>query len=257
MNEENFDELEELDSVDEAPEQAPAGATEGHKMPSSQELQAHSVGLLNKLVERSYSGLGAPLFNPNASKDYYRFFFAGLLIVIGCLMPFDQDFTHTGYKTFVGGFMLLIGLGLCWAAWGAVNTGVFRMKWALLCIVPLIYGVLHAIDPVPTPPDALHYLNEQMQAKTGTAWDTAIENYKSALAANTTVDTWGEFFNLFSQNVADKFSRVGLALQRSGVGKWFVLFGALLAELTFLMGIFGGAKQIKEQKKARASARRR
>jgi hypothetical protein len=131
-------ELEDAPALPDAPEVPASAPSEGAapQMPSAQQMQAQQIGLLNKLVERSFSGMACPLFNPNTSKEYYRFFFGGLLMVIGCLMPFDADWSHLGYKTFAGAFFLIIGLGVCWSMWAAVNTGMVRMKWILLTTLP-------------------------------------------------------------------------------------------------------------------------
>lgn len=172
------------------------------------------------LYQRSFAGLPTPAFNPQASKEYYRFLFAGVLIVLGCLMPFDSDWSHTGYKHFSGGVFLLIGLGLTWTSWAAIHCGVFRMKWALFAIIPFAWGLLHIIFPgFPTEESALN--------------------------------NWGEVLGVLGATDDDaRFHKFGNALQHFGPGKIFVFAGGLCAIIGFFAGVFGGAKKLKEQKSA-------
>lgn len=175
------------------------------------------------LYQRSFAGAAAPAFNPSASKEYYRFLFAGILILLGCLMPFDEDWSHVGYKQFSGGIFALIGLGLTWTSWGAIHTGAFRMKWALLAFLPFAWGLLHLIFP----------------------------GFPSEAEAPGAVNGWGELFGLIGDTGNDdRFHQFGNALQMFGPGKIFVFFGGLLAIFGFAAGIFGGAKKLKQQKTA-------
>ena len=180
--------------------------------------------------QRLIAGAPAPAFNPSSSKEYYRFLFAGVLIVVGCLMPFDSDWSHVGYKSFVGGCWLIIGLGLVWSMWAAINTGVLRMKWTLLCFLPLVWGILSL------------FVWPQWPAATPEAG----------------IDGWGTWFSAFADTGdKDRFSKMGNALQHLGPGRILIFLGSLIAVLSFVGGIFSGAKRIKEQKAERVTARRR
>lgn len=171
------------------------------------------------MYQRSFAGAPAPAFNPTASREYYRFLFAGVLILVGCLMPFDGDWSHVGYKQFSGGVFFVIGLGLTWTSWGAIHTGAFRMKWPLLAFLPFVWGLLHVIFP--------------------------------GFPAEGEVTSWGDVFGLIgATDDDDRFHKFGNALQMFGPGKLFVFLGSLLALFGFAAGIFGGAKKLKAQKAA-------
>ena len=106
MTETELQELEPLD--DGAGHGQPAGVAPGGTAPSVQEL----------VMQQMRSGLPAPAYNPRADKYYFRFLFAGLLMLIGCLMPFGPEWDMSGYKTVSGAVFLIIALGVCWTAWG-------------------------------------------------------------------------------------------------------------------------------------------
>ncbi|PIE24087.1 MAG: hypothetical protein CSA62_04585 [Planctomycetota bacterium] len=269
MSNDSHDELDELEPiVEETPSSSDSKApaeVDVPQAPNAEQLQAHSVGLLQKLVERSFSGMATPLFNPNASKEYYRFFFGGLMIVLGCLMPFDGDWAHRGYGTVAGGFFLLIGLGVCWSMWAAINTGIVRMKWILLTIIPFFYSVFFVISPFPkgefNGQTEMKIMAPYYEAKDGTfsedQYKQLLEDCAVLREKDPRCNSWKEFSDDLGKFRQDR-SAVGRALQESGPGKWFVFLGSLLVEFTFLMSIFGGFKKIKEQKAARvASSRRR
>ncbi|MAE78122.1 MAG: hypothetical protein CMJ85_14765 [Planctomycetes bacterium] len=239
---ENTDELHELESLEEV---AP---------PPAQAQFDYQEGLF----QRSMAGMPAPAFNPSTSKEYYSFLFCGVLIVLGCLMPFDHDFSHTGYKTFFGGLWMLIGVGLIWSTWGAINTGLFRMKWVLLCFFPLAWGLIYLIfyAKFQAPNMALPIDTELLKDLTG----DVLEAKRKALAAEAdpNVNNWSELFaKLLDRKDTERFSKVGQALQHVGPGKLFVFFGSFLAGLYFILGIFGGVRRMKEQKAQRIAAARR
>ncbi|MEZ5988333.1 MAG: hypothetical protein R3F30_04285 [Planctomycetota bacterium] len=41
-------------------------------------------------------------------RSYYRFLFGGLLMLVGCFMPFDANWDHVGYKSLSGGVRILV-----------------------------------------------------------------------------------------------------------------------------------------------------
>lgn len=282
MSNDSHDELDELEPIGDDSAQVPPTAPASEAFPAgaeaarasepaapaaipAHEAQMHQLNYLGKLVDRSFAGMPAPLFNPSASKEYYRFFFGGLMILLGCLMPFDADWAHLGFRTFFGAICFLIGLGICWSMWGAINTGIVRMKWILLAVIPFVYGVLFVINPFPqaevngrTEMDIMRpYYEAEAETFTQGQVNQLQEQRRELRVQDPRVNTWGEFGSTLGRIMLDP-SATANALQRSGPGKWFVLFGSLLIEFTFILSIFGGAKKIKEQKAARvASSRRR
>jgi hypothetical protein len=142
-------------------------------------------------------------------------------------MPFDHDWSHVGYKSVAGACWLIVGLGVVWSMWGAINTGVMRMKWVLLAVLPFVWALLHMI----------------------------FAPFPSAEQSPDLVNNWGEVFTiLLKKDDPARFHKVGNALQIIGPGKIFILLGGLLAEITFIGGVFSGAKRIKEQKAERMQA---
>lgn len=186
--------------------------------------------------------LPAPAYNPAADKQYFRFLFAGVVMFIGCLMPFGPDWDMAGYKTLGGAFSFWVAIGMVWSWWGAISTNRFRganLKWVGLALLPLIFGIVNLVGAFNAP---------------------AVQDFmKAGLIPEGW--GWGDFFGAFfdfrnqeAQQQADNFVRA------YGSGKLVVFVGALLAEVFMLMAVFGGAKHAKAKKAAGAAparARRR
>lgn len=178
--------------------------------------------MLELIYQRTFAGLPTPAFNPMADKEYYRFLFGGVLIVVGCFMPFSADWNQVGYKTFAGAVNLLIGLGVIWSMWGAIYTKMFNFRWIMLSFFPFIWGILHLT---------------QMK---WSLFSTILER---------------EGFNRGWQG-PHSVSQLGNVLQQLGPGRFFVFFGALLIEATFVMSIVRGVQRKKQQDAMRSQARR-
>lgn len=183
------------------------------------------------------SGLPTPFYNPAASKEYYRILFAGVLVTLGCMMPFGPEWTMNGYKTAMGGVMLLIGLGIIWSMWGAISVGrPPSIKWfGLFPLVPLVWGIFQIVG----------------------AWDApAVRGFDGPM-----VRDWGELFStMVDREDAERGAKIGNFMRHWGTGKPFVFLGGLLAELYFFLGIVGGAKTMKAKKaagRAASTARKR
>ena len=59
------------------------------------------------------AGLAAPAFNMYCTdKTFYRFLFAGVVMFVGCMMPFSAEIGRSGYQTLAGGFYLLIAIAM-------------------------------------------------------------------------------------------------------------------------------------------------
>ncbi|MFQ5504979.1 MAG: hypothetical protein ACE5F1_09320 [Planctomycetota bacterium] len=211
MSETNQDELHDLEPLNEF------NALEEIVEPEKAAKQGPDM--LDLLYKRSFAGMPAPAFNPMSSKEYFQFLLGGVLIVIGCLMPFDENWDHVGYKSFSGAMWLVIGLGVIWSMWGAINSGLFRARWVGLTILPFFWSILHLV---------------QMD------WGA-----------------FGEIFDFSKWQGVKSFSRLGAVLQEAGPGRLFIFLGSLYIEFTFVMGIIGGVKRKKEQDAARSASRRR
>ena len=214
-------ELEELEPLEEAPQ---GGHATGGVMP----VQVNG-------------GLPAPAYNPSADKEYYRFLFAGLIILVGCLMPFGPG-AVPGYKSIRGAVFLVIGLGIIWSAWASIHhrrmvKGLLR--WVFLAMIPFAVGIV----------DLLVAFNE----------GTAVYKWNQAVGAGNGVAGWGEFFGGLTQ-VLHPGDRVGEFLRHFGPGRLMTFVGGALAEVFMILAVMGGAKKIKEQKaerRASAGSRRR
>ena len=93
-------------------------------------------------------GLPAPVFGIRAQKEYYRFFFAGLVLFMGCLMPWGPEWEMAGWQTFKGGVFTIIALGIMWSSWVAISHGKFdlsTMRWLVLASLPLTVMIWHLV----------------------------------------------------------------------------------------------------------------
>jgi hypothetical protein len=181
---------------------------------------------------RAAPGLPAPAFNPAADKEYYRFLFAGVVMFVGCMMPFGPDWNMNGYKTLSGALFTVISVGMIWSWWGAIATGRFsgkNLKWVGLALLPLVVELINLIGAFDAPAvKAMRASGEPMP------------------------DGWRDFFSAFfdvknpdAQLKADNFVR------GFGSGKIVLFLGAVLAELSMLLAVFGGAKTARAQKAQR------
>ncbi|MGA1608287.1 MAG: hypothetical protein ACO4CT_14975 [Planctomycetota bacterium] len=192
------------------------------------------------------SGLAAPAYNPAADTQYYRFLLSGIVMFIGCLMPFGPEWEMAGYKTLGGAFAMWVAIGMIWSWWGAISTNRFRganLKWVGLALFPLIFGLVNMMGAFAHEGDA--YMNP------------AVGDFVRAGRIPAEWG-WGDFFAAFfdfknpvAQNQAGDFVRA------FGAGKFVVFIGAVLAELFMLTAIFSGAKHAKAQKAAVAAKPRR
>lgn len=191
------------------------------------------------VVASASNGLAAPAYNPAADKQYFRFLFAGVVMFIGCLMPFGPEWDMAGYKTLGGAFALWVSIGMIWSWWGAISTNRFRganLKWVGLALFPLIFGVVNLMGAFDAPAVQDYVRAGKIPAEWG----------------------WGDFFSAFfdfknreSQLAADNFVRA------FGSGKIVVFLGAVLAEVFMVMAVFSGAKHAKAQKASGAATRRK
>ena len=223
MNEET-PELRELEPLEEAPAAAePTAASAPVPEPA-----------------RVAPGLPAPAFNPTADKEYYRFLLAGVVMFIGCMMPFGPDWSMAGYKTLSGAFFTVISVGMIWSWWGAIASGRFsgkNLKWVGLCILPILVQLMNFMSAFDAP-----------------AVRAMIDSGQPMLK------DWGDFFTKFFDMSPGPREEVDNFVRAFGAGKIVLFLGAVYAEFAMLMAVFGGVKAAKAQKAQRAAgktARRR
>lgn len=192
------------------------------------------------MLQQLRSGLPAPAYNPRADKFYYRFLFCGVLMFIGCLMPFGPQLDLAGYKTMSGGLFMIIAAGMIWTWWGAIaqnRAGGANIKWIAFCFLPFLVELMNVIGAFNEPA------------------------VRAALDAGTPIaKDWGDLFSSIgtmfgkSSEAADAGMRVDNFFHCFGPGKIFVFVGATLAELFFVWSIFGATKKIKQDKIAKQAA---
>lgn len=189
------------------------------------------------------SGLPAPAYNPYCrDKSFYRFLWAGVIMFAGCMMPFSADLARSGYTTMSGGFYLLIAIAMTWSWWASIaNNRPVGLKWLLFAAVPLIGSLMAMIsfDPAVAHANAVQagWLKEGTWLTYSETWKAAFSDMGSALMKN-----------------PEAGARVEGFWRLLGVGNVFVFLGALIAELGFVAGIVGGAKQNKADAKQRQMA---
>lgn len=194
------------------------------------------------LVQLTRGGL-APAYNPYCrDKAFYRFLFAGVMIVLGCLMPFTADANRAGYQYMSGGFYALIGIALIWSWWGAIAhnrpKGVF---WVGMCFVPLLAIVMNlvAFDP--------------MAARTAAIEMGWLKDLPSTMPSASLGEMFADIGGALAKK-AEPAAKVEYFWRLFGPGQIFVFLGALLAEFAFIGGIVGGAKKNSAEKKAKMMA---
>jgi hypothetical protein len=200
------------------------------------------------LVQAMRSGLPAPGYNPYCrDKSFYRFLFAGVMLIAGSLMPFGADLARPGYTTMSGAFYLLIGIGTTWSWWASINNNrPVGLKWLLFAFVPLIGSIMSmwGFDAA-----AAH------QRAVAAGW---LKDGTLSFSAD-----WKALFTDLGSALmksSEAQERVGGFWRLLGVGNVIVFLGALIAEVGFLAGVVGGARKNKadtRQKQMAAAERRR
>ena len=196
----------------------------------------------------SMAGMPAPAFGMRAQKEYYRFLFAGVLMFLGCMMPFGPELDQAGYKSLGGACFTVISLGIVWSSWIAITHGRFdlsTMRWLTLAVIPLWSTVWHLVKIFDEP-----------------AVKAYIAQTKAAHAVSTSgnklivVDSWAKFGEYLAHFKTPEYSeQVDNFLRAYGSGKIVLMIGSLLAVVYFLMGVMSGMKAGKAQKAAAESAR--
>ena len=189
----------------------------------------------------------APAFNPYCrDKTFYRFLFCGVIMLVGCMMPFSAEIGRAGYQTMSGGFYTLLAIAMIWSWWAAIASNrPFGLKWLMVAALPLIATAMNLAS-----------------------FDAAAAHQAATTAGYVRADL------PFSADLKSMFADIGGALAKNaeaatrvegfwrlfGPGQFFVFLGALIAELGFVGGVIGGAKKNKadtKQKQMAAAERKR
>ena len=192
-------------------------------------------------------GLPAPAFGIRAQKEYYRFFFAGLVLFMGCLMPWGPEREMAGWQTFKGGVFTIIAIGIMWTSWVAISHNKFdlsSMRWLLLAVFPLTSSVFFLIGVFEYPAVEVYIAAQKAKMVT------------DGLVEPIYIQSWGDFFrNLVGIRTPAYAESLSEFLRYSGPGQYFVLAGSVMAELFLIKGIMSGMKAGKAQKQAQAANR--
>jgi len=190
------------------------------------------------------SGLPAPGFSPYCrDKTFYRFLFAGVLLIVGSLMPLSADLSRAGYQTMTGGFVLVLGIAMVWTWWAAIannRSTNASLKWLLLCTFPLIGGIWNMVAFDAEAALAVAKANQWLPdaATTSVGWKGLL----------------GDMFGGLAKRDAVRLANAETFWRLFGPGHFYTTLGALFAELGFLGGIVAGAKHNKAEQKAKQMA---
>lgn len=201
----------------------------------------------------SLPGLPAPVFGTRAQTEYYRFFFAGLIMFLGCMMPFGPEWEMAGYQSLGGAVFTLISLGIMWSSWVAISHGKFDLssiRWLILSTIPLTVMIYH-VWRIWEEPAVIEYIKI---VKAQHAAEIAAD--PSLSVSLVVIEDWSTFFDyLVHFKTTDLSNAVDNFVRAFGPGKIVLLFGSLYAFLLLIKGVGSGLKAGKARKQAQAAAR--
>ena len=203
-----------------------------------------------KACERCGHALGP--FEPATPKEYFRWFFCGLLIVLGGFMPVGPDGSVMTLQTLAGGLFFIMGLGVMWNMWGAIYSGRFKMFWIVMLFIPVIWGFWRFFLPMMGTGLAEYDILVKKGAQLSAA-QLADYNHLKLLASHGAPLTFKELFGALGQAPPD-WSKVRAWFWVNGYGPTFVFLGSLLAWIFFVIGIFGGIKHGRQKAAQRAAS---
>lgn len=204
--------------------------------------------------------LGAPAYNPAAGKEYFRFLFAGVLMFIGCMMPWGATpYESVGYETFGGAITLFIASGLIWSWWGSIAVNRFKgaaLLWVVASLIPLLAQVNEVLNR-PGEITVNRVITQQefddgdfsLLAPGPVDGTVFVRAEKGDYGIGDFFGDYTSFTDTGAQTQAIDF------LYQFGPGRLIVLLAALWAEFAMAMAIFGGAKHNKAQKQSAAASR--
>jgi hypothetical protein len=192
------------------------------------------------------AGLGAPAFNMYcADASMYRFLFAGVVMFVGCMMPFSAELGRAGYQSLAGGFYLLIATALIWSWWGSIaNNRASGVKWVLAASLPLIITIMKLVAFDAT---------AEFEVASKLGWVNSEMTYSASLS-----EALGDMWK--GRQLPDAAMKADGYWRLMGPGNVFILLGSVIAEAGLIFGLTGGMKQnkkAKQEKRAQAAERKR
>jgi hypothetical protein len=171
-------------------------------------------------------------YEPTTPKEFYRFFFCGLLLFMGALLPCGVE-GRLAINTMFGSLVAMLGMGVMWSMFKAIYTGRVKLLWVVLTIIPLaITG---------------------FRIATAFMGDPKVEGTGAYLMAANGVEGWGSLVEVFS-DTPPRWGVLRSFFWVVGFSNIFFALGSLLAWILLVGGVFSGVKHSKQQAAARAAA---
>ncbi len=202
-----------------------------------------------KACERCGHALGP--FEPSTPKEYFRFLFCGLLIVLGGFMPVGPDAKVMTLQTMAGGFFFLLGLGVMWSSWKAIYSGRFSARWILFLFIPVIWGFWRFCLPM-MGTDLQGYEQLVKHGVQLSAAQLADYHHLQSLAAHGAPTTFKELFGALGQAPPD-WGKIRAWFWVNGYGPAFITLGSLLGFLLIIGGLFSGMRHNRQKAAQRAA----
>ncbi len=210
----------------------------------------HRIPAPAKACERCGHALGP--FEKTTPKEYFRFFFCGLLIVMGGFMPVGPDAQLMTLQTMLGGLFFVMGLGVLWTSWRAVYTGRFQMFWIVMLFIPLLWGLWRFLMPM-IGPGLEYYQKAVEQGAKLTGAQMADFHHLKIMAAHGGPMTFKELFGALGGMPPD-WGKIRTWFWVNGYGPAFITLGSFLAWFMLLLGFIGGMRHNKQKAAQRAAS---
>ncbi len=211
----------------------------------------HRIPAPAKACERCGHALGP--FEPNTPKEYFRFFFCGLLIVLGGFMPVGPDGSLMTLQTMTGGLFFIMGLGIMWNMWKAVYSGRLKMFWVWMLFIPIIWGFWRFFLPMMG--TGLDFYDKLTPAQLGQLSSAQLADYHhlKLLASHGAPTTFGELFGALG-HAPPEWGKVRAWFWVNGYGPAFIFAGSLLGYIFLVLGVIGGIRHNKQKAAQRAAS---
>ena len=206
---------------------------------------AVAAQMQNMSAQGPSAGLPSPAYNPRCTdKSSYKFLMCGVLMLLGCMMPFSANTETAGYQTMSGAFFTFISIGMVWTWWSAIHHAratSSSLKWIGLCMFPLLAQLMNLMS---------YDAHKCYVAATESGWTKGLPSLAEAYGLKQLFADMGTALGK-SGEAADAAGRCEAYFRCFGTGRFLLFLGALLTEVYFILGIVGGVKKNNEQKAAR------